>query len=361
MVVGASAGGFQGVAALLRSLPVDFPAAVCIVVHRGPDGPAMLPTLFGGLTALPIRVPNEPEELRPGHVYLAPLDCHLVLSHSSVLSVRGPREHGFRPAVDPLFLSAAEAHGDKVVGVVLSGGLDDGTAGLIAIKKKGGRAIVQNPEEALVPSMPLSAVKNVQVDAVVSASDIGPLLVDLMKPQPGGNLHTRSKRKPTPPKSMEMTGRLTKPVNGTLTAITCPECGGPLWAVNEGRTERFQCHVGHRFGSEALEVLSDHRTENLLWSAVRALREDAELRRRMAERVDKRGLSAIANRWLEEARGSDDRAQHICQLIEKMSGGTTEAIGIASDRTRGPAGRKKTRPAKARRRRSRTIRRNGKS
>ncbi len=321
VVVGASAGGLEAVMQLIRSLPPDFPAAVFIVIHRGAEGPAFLPQLLARDSRLPILIPASIEQIRPGRIYLPPLDCHLLIQDGLVRATRGPRQHGFRPAVDPLFISAARSHGNCVAGVVLSGGLEDGTAGLLAIKRSGGTAIVQNPEEAPVPSMPLSALKNVEVDAVLSASDIGPRLVALTKTRVDRDASAAGQGAATQRKGT-MAKQTTPEPSGErqLTPFTCPNCGGALWDVEDGGLDQYECHVGHRFSAEALKALGNERTENLLWSAVRALKEDAALRRRMAARVNGRGWESMARRWQDDARTSDERAQKIRDLIEAMNG-----------------------------------------
>ncbi len=332
VVVGASAGGLEAVTALVRSFPADFPAAVFIVIHRGAESPAILPMLLRKQSRLPIRVAVQSEEIRAGHIYLPSLDCHLVIEDSHVRSAYGPRQHGFRPAVDPLFVSAANAMGDSVAGVILSGGLDDGTLGLLAIKRRGGVAIVQNPEEALVPSMPLSALKNVEVDAILRASEIAPRLVELI--DTGSNrTESAAGRRPSTGRRSAMAKSSTPRSSGTrkLTPFTCPNCGGALWEVEEGNLDQYECHVGHRFGSEALKAFGDDRTENILWAAVRALQEDSMLRRRMAARATSRGMHTMARRWLNDAEKSGLRSRQVRELIEAMSGGRDDETVARED------------------------------
>ncbi len=349
VVVGASAGGLEAVSRLLRSLPPDFPAAVFVVIHRGPDGPAILPALLEQQTRLPVRVATQSERILAGHVYLPPLDCHLLIDDSRVLATHGPRQNGFRPAVDPLFISAANSQGDCVAGVVLSGALDDGTAGLLAIKRLGGIAIVQSPDEALVPSMPLNALKNVEVDAVLPAAEIGPRLVQLIQADLARKASAARPRPPTRQKGMMAKSSTPEPTgNHKLTPFTCPECGGALWEVEEGTLDQYECHVGHRFGAEGLKALADDRTENILWSAVRALQENAMLRRRMAAHANHRGMDVMAKRWLDDAEEFGTNARDVRALIEAMNDGRDDETVARDDVRRTQARRQARRRARAR-------------
>lgn len=180
VVVGASAGGLEAMKELVGKLPRNFPASVFIVWHTAPDAPGVLPKILAAAGGeLPVANARNCEQIQPGRIYVAPPDHHLLIERGFVLLSRGPKENRFRPAVDPLFRSAAQAYGPRVAGVILSGGLDDGTAGLLAVKQQGGTAIVQDPAEALYPSMPQSAMKHVAVDYCLPAAAIASLLVRL--------------------------------------------------------------------------------------------------------------------------------------------------------------------------------------
>ena len=179
VVVGASAGGIEALRTLVGGLPAEFSAPVCIVMHTAPLSPGVLDNILSRAGRLPASNARMGERLRPGRIYVAPPDCHLLVEPGVLRVTKGPKENRFRPAIDPLFRSAAQVHGPAAIGVILTGNLDDGTAGLWAIKQLGGTAVVQDPQEALFPSMPRSAIEQVRVDHVVPLSDIAPLLVRL--------------------------------------------------------------------------------------------------------------------------------------------------------------------------------------
>src|SRR5215211_5622395 len=181
IVVGASAGGIEALRVLAGGLPADLPALLFIVLHTSPESPAMLPGILGRSGSLPALSPKDGDRIRPGTIYVAPPDRHLLIEPNLMRVTRGPKENRFRPAIDPLFRSAAQTYGPRVVGVILTGYLDDGTAGLWTVKKLGGMAIVQEPAEALVPFMPLNALRHVQIDYRLRLKEIAPLLVRLTK------------------------------------------------------------------------------------------------------------------------------------------------------------------------------------
>src|SRR3712207_6517545 len=180
VVIGASTGGIEAMKALVAGLPRDFPASVLVVMHTAPHPLGILPEILERAAPLPASNARDWEQIKPGHIYVAPPDYHLLVERTGYIRItQGPRENRFRPAVDPLFRSAALAFGPRVVGVVLTGWLDDGTAGLYAVKQRGGAAVAQHPEDALAPSMPLSAIKHVEVDHILPLNEIAPLLVRL--------------------------------------------------------------------------------------------------------------------------------------------------------------------------------------
>jgi two-component system chemotaxis response regulator CheB len=282
VVVGASAGGVHALIQISETLPAAFPAPVCIVQHIG-GNPSLLPDLLRFRGNNPALHPEDGQALAAGTLYLAPPDRHLLVEGDKVRLTHGPRENHARPAIDPLFRSAALAFGARVIGVVLTGQMDDGSAGLKAIKECGGLAIVQDPASAAEPEMPKSALASVDVDHCVALEEIGPLL-------------TRVVGRPAPAAPPEPPGALVREVainrgNATMemlegvatpSPLTCPECGGGLWEMNETRPPRYRCHTGHAYGALSLGQSQKESTEQSLWATIRGLREREMLLRRMA-------------------------------------------------------------------------------
>jgi two-component system chemotaxis response regulator CheB len=296
VVIGASAGGLQAISAIVAALPASLPACLLVVVHSSPHGGSLLPEILQRVSALPVAFAAEGQRVRHGRVYLAAADRHLLIDGRKLTLGRGPRENGFRPAIDPLFRTAAREFGPRVIGVVLSGGLGDGAYGLNAIKKAGGVAVVQDPQEAIIGGMPLSAMRQVDVDHVLPAADIGRIIEHLVCDVDHEGGSPMSARAPDPDPQLagltdvtDMTARY-----GPPSGLTCPDCGGSLWEIEDGRAVRYQCHVGHQYAADSLDAGQRDTIDNVLWAAVRVLEEHAELKGRLARRAaDSRPRSGI--------------------------------------------------------------------
>jgi two-component system chemotaxis response regulator CheB len=328
IVVGASAGGVQVLQDLMRGLPEDFPAALFVVVHTSASSPGILPQILDRAGPLHAAHPEDREKYKMGRVYVAPPDFHMLLKDNQILVTRGPKENGFRPAVDALFRTAAISHGPRVVGVVLTGGLDDGTVGLIHIKNEGGIAVAQDPEEAVFPSMPRSAVDNVEVDYVLPVAEMPALLARLAtEPLAEGATMRRGNGRPDVAEAGKAVLQEQKSP-GPPTPFTCPECGGALWERRDGKISRFQCHVGHSYTSESLLSGKNDELESVLWGALRALEENAELRWRMARRAAKGppGTQYMQHRYEQQAIEAQQRATVLREAltngkqVKKMAG-----------------------------------------
>jgi two-component system, chemotaxis family, protein-glutamate methylesterase/glutaminase len=230
VVIGASAGGIEAVQQLASRLHPDFPAPICVVLHTSPDSPGLLPSILNRSGRLPAEHARDGVKMHAGRFYIAPADHHLLLEPGMLRLTKGPRENRFRPAVDPLFRTAAQVYGPGAIGVVLSGRLDDGTAGLHVIKRLGGTAVVQHPEDAMFPSMPMNAARHVAVDYCVRIKEMGALLTRLAATP----VHEIA---PPAPADLEVEVRIAKETNaidagleqlGTASSIACPECHGVL-------------------------------------------------------------------------------------------------------------------------------------
>lgn len=272
---------------LVGQLPAGLSAAVVVVQHLAPtsSGPHLVERL-AAVTGLACSLATTGQSLEAGHLYLAPPDRHLLIRDGHLLVTKGPRENNFRPAVDALFRSAAAHHGAAVVGVVLTGLLHDGTAGLEQIKRAGGQAVVQDPLEAEFPSMPESALSNVEVDYVVALAEMGDLLTRLVgkPPRPVGPIPDDIKREAAIAERIVGTTEQVAQL-GTLAPLTCPGCGGNLWQLNEGNVTRFRCHTGHAYTLGALLDDSRRGLEETLWVALRMMEERKNLLRNLTSRA----------------------------------------------------------------------------
>ena len=275
IVVGASAGGLEPVLQLAEQLPAGLEASVFVVIHFPPEGTSVLPRLLnrhGTLTAIH---PTDGQRIEHGHIYVAPPDRHMIVSGNRVDLVRGPQENGYRPSIDVLMRSAARQFGQRVIGVVLSGTLDDGTAGLLYIKRHGGVAIAQDPGEAMYPGMPRSAIDNVAVDHVLSVREMGPLILELVRAPVEADRSVPDERMEFEAKTAAFDADLlhVDQRQGTPATFTCPHCHGTLWETQDNDLLRYRCRVGHAFSPDALFAAEAESVETALWEALRALEE----------------------------------------------------------------------------------------
>lgn len=319
MVVGASAGGIEALRRLCAGLPPGLPAAVLVVLHVSPRSPSLLAEVLGRNAGLPVRAARDGEDILPGRVYVAPPDRHLLVAGGRLSLTQGPRENWHRPAIDPLFRSAARLGGPRVAGIVLSGSLDDGTAGLAAVKACGGVAIVQTPEEALFPDMPLNAIRSVDVDHCLPVAGIAELLSRLAgEAVEDGRPPCREVEAIQAEMEAGMTVDEVRRKLGKIGApasIRCPECSGPIWEIDDPRVLRYRCEVGHAFTAQSLESGQAELVERALWSAVSALEEKAAVSRRISDRSRTQHLDAIAELHEGRARRAEAEAENIRRAL----------------------------------------------
>jgi two-component system, chemotaxis family, protein-glutamate methylesterase/glutaminase len=315
VVIGASAGGVEALARLVRGFPPELPAAVIVVLHLPAGGRSVLPAILARAGGLPATVPHDGERPERGHIYVAPPDRHLLLVGQQMRLTGGPRENGHRPAIDPLFRSAARTYGARVVAVVLSGNLDDGAAGSRLVKERGGMVLVQDPEDALYPDMPASAAAVTDVDALVPMANMaGRICAALEEPLPKTDEHVIGRE--TGDEEEELAAAELA-LDGQPTELSCPECGGPLWERSEGPLVRFACRVGHVFSPESLIEQHGKELERALWSAQRNLEERADLYRRMARRA--RAKSVLQKRFLDRSASAERHAAAVQDAIVKLT------------------------------------------
>jgi two-component system chemotaxis response regulator CheB len=276
--VGASAGGVDALIRLVRQLPADFPAAICVVLHVPSSGRSLLAPILNRQTEMKVVEAREEAELVPGLIYVAPNDRHLMLDDGHLRLDRGPKENGVRPAVDPMLRTLAVSFGPQAIAVILSGALGDGSIGAVAVREAGGAVIVQDPEDATVPSMPESALRAIgHADAVLQASDIGQALRDMV-----GEPRVRETTVMAPVD--QVYGESPVRPEGAPSPFTCPECNGSLWEIKDGQAVRYTCRVGHSYSEDAMVVEQGSAVEAALWAALEALEERAEFLGRVADR-----------------------------------------------------------------------------
>ena len=325
-MIGASAGGIEALREVAHRLPADLEAAVFVVVHLPEGAKSTLPEILARSGALPAMHAQDGRGIERGRIYVAPPDHHLLLEAGERMRVaRGPYHNRHRPAVDPLFTSAALAYGPRVVGVVLSGTLDDGTAGLARIKRAGGIAIVQDPATAAYSGMPENAIAHVPMDRTVPITELAAAIESSVRERvaPTAPVGERVQRW-----DMEFEGdigaRTEMEAIGKPSVYACPECHGALWEFDEEGILQFRCRVGHSFTSEGLLSEHDSDLEATLWAALRSLEENVSLRRRLARRMRHRKMAGMAERYDAKASVSEKHAATLRQVLTSESGPTAK-------------------------------------
>lgn len=316
IVIGGSSGATGPLKGILGGFPVDLPAAVFVILHIPARSTGILATVASAAGRLPVREAEDGMPIERGHVYLGAPDHHMILADGHIRLGRGPRENMVRPAIDPLFRSAAISYGPRVIGLVLSGLLSDGAAGLNAIKRCGGMALVQDPADAIADEMPLRAMEATTVDLSIPAARLGDILSDLAREAAGPSL-------PIPPEirievdiaageriDSQILKRIADP-----SALTCPGCGGVLSIVRDGRPLRFRCQVGHAYTADIVAKEQEGHVDEALRVALRIIEERAELVHRMAEEGRQTGRRAVAEMYDDRAREYRDYAETLRRAV----------------------------------------------
>jgi two-component system chemotaxis response regulator CheB len=316
VVIGGSAGAIAALRELFAGLPRDLPAAVFVVVHISPESPALLADALARTATMPVHSARDGMAVKHGEIVVAPPDRHLLLQDGVVRLNHGPRENRHRPAIDALFRSAAVAYEERVIGIVLSGMLDDGAAGLWAVKRRGGVAMVQDPDKAEHPDMPRNAMEATAVDFFGApreiAARVSALAGQAARPAatPAPDLKYEADMEVEQQSEMDKLDRL-----GERTPFTCPECGGTMWELDENGNPRFRCHVGHAYSLRTLAAEQTMRVEAALWAALRSLEENERLSRRMATDAGRRGNKQSERYHEESAAASAVHAEALRDML----------------------------------------------
>ncbi|MCC9138637.1 chemotaxis protein CheB [Pontibacter silvestris] len=319
IVIGTSAGGMQALCKLLVNIPDGLPAAIFIVQHLSVDSSApFLVQRLSQYTTLNCKVAEHEATIEPGTIYMAPADRHLLVNNEKMLVVRGPRENQFRPGIDPLFRSAAAYFGVNAIGLILTGFMSDGVLGMEFIKRSGGTTLVQEPQDAEFPALPLNVIRQVAADYVVPLDEMGALLADLT--------HKEVSESVTVPADIRQEAQTAERImtNSTMTSIqdleeagnrspySCPECGGGLWDLSQpGTIMRYRCHSGHAYSKETLLLGMDNHLEETLWVALRTLEERRNILLNMSQGETDKGN----RRWTTI---QEERAEEMKTHIERL-------------------------------------------
>jgi two-component system, chemotaxis family, protein-glutamate methylesterase/glutaminase len=319
LAIGASAGGVEALVFLAQNLPRDFPAAVLVTVHISAEAGSVLDEVLDRAGPLSATFANEHDRLRKGHIYIAPADRHLIVEGERLVLGRGARENNSRPAIDPMLRSTAVCCGPRTVAAILTGTLNDGASGLWAVDKCGGITVVQDPHDAEFSEMPMNALGRVRPDHVVSLAAMPKLLTSLAS-EPAGDAMPI-------PATLEFETNVAKGKNSSIdemdrigrrSALTCPDCHGAMWEIDEGDLTRFRCHVGHTYVAERLTFALDENLRRALGSALRALEERRSLTRRLEKQAGQNNQRHLAVSWARKAHEIDQELETIRSSIVRL-------------------------------------------
>jgi two-component system, chemotaxis family, protein-glutamate methylesterase/glutaminase len=306
IVIAASRGALPVLKVLVTNLAPNLAATICIVMHIGRHR-SILPELLSRWGPLEAIHPSNGEAVERGRIYVAPPDRHMVLRDGTLRLLDTATENFARPAADPLFRSAAAEYTTRAVGVVLSGDLDDGAAGLAAIRARGGYAVVQDPDDCEAPSMPRSAIAAAGSDAIATRDGLSQVLHDAVMGAGRSKEHDMTNLPELDREARIAERGLATPDDldqiGERSPLTCPSCNGTLWRMRDDRPLRYRCHTGHAFSALSLEEASAQETDHAIWSAIRAVHERmifARERQQWAHRVGSESDVALEQARIEE-------------------------------------------------------------
>lgn len=361
VVIGTSAGGVEALQQIFKRIPPDTPASFFVVMHVPPHVPSFLSEVLFRSGRLPAIAVHGPMTFKHGRIYVAPADHHLILDKTRVSVNKGPRENWSRPSIDVLFRSAARSHGPRVIGVVLTGFLDDGSAGLAAIKQEGGITMVQDPEDAVHSDMPRNAMETVDVDHCLPLSRIPDAILDVVaapaEPRRAGRV-TKEVDMEAELAKVQGNGRAMLDKIGEPSTFTCPECAGPLWELRDDKLTRFRCQVGHAYSAVSILTAQQDVVERALWVALGAMQSRIALWRRLADRMKSPHLQKIAQFYRSKEQQEQRDIQELREILTRN--GDTKApregsprrvfaASAGSEATRRPGRRTRTRGRSRRR------------
>lgn len=318
IVIGASTGGVNVLKQIVKDLPPNLDASIFIVWHMSPDLRGILPEVLNKLNTIVALSPSDKDTILPNRIYVAPPDHHMLIEGDLIRITRGPKENRFRPAVDPLFRSAAHSHGKLVIGVILTGALDDGTAGLWRIKFNGGLTIVQDPADAEVSSMPESALREVEIDYCVATTELAPLLVRLCHEnmenvmEPITDDKTQIEIDIAAEKNALEIGVMDL---GILSPFACPDCHGVLTKIKEGKIIRFRCHTGHAYSADTLMAVLSEKIEDSMYEAIRGSEETIMLLNNLGDHYADENQTKIASVYFKKAKEAEAFSKVLLKLV----------------------------------------------
>jgi two-component system chemotaxis response regulator CheB len=323
LMLGASAGGIEAICKFLGSLPTNLNITIIVTIHLPSSGVSLLERVLARCAPYPVLTGIDELEYKTNHIYLSPVDQHLLIDDSKIHLTTGPKINRFRPSIDIAFKSAAINCGERIIGVLFTGLLWDGVQGLNSIKENGGVTIVQDPDEAVYPDLPLNALAQGIGDHILPIKKIARLVTQLAKKE----LPSSKKNKKLPAADLidvnttliGSEGAQTYPDYldkiGKITAFTCPDCSGTLWEIRNNKTSNYRCRIGHQYNLESLLHSQTDSLENILWSAIRALEESHNLSKKIAEECLERKLINSAKVYFDKAEKANQNAQKIRKLL----------------------------------------------
>ncbi len=315
VVIGASAGGLDALVEMVQTIQKGLDVAYCIVLHLSRKGIGdFVVHRLTNVTALHCSLVVNGAPIKRDNIYIARPNQHMLVKDNHFILGAGPEENRFRPSVDVLFRSAAVAYSSHAVGIILSGMLDDGTSGMWAIKRSGGTCIVQDPNQAEYPEMPLSVINNMQVDHVASLEEIGALVAEIVKHKKGGkkpvpkDVIAESKIAETTAVGIDVIEKL-----ADTSVFACPDCGGNLWSMKDDTIKRYRCHIGHAYTERDLIIKQSETASATLWVALRMMEERKHLLKKMEIDYKKKGYKSLS---ANNAEKQDGMQLHIDKLKE---------------------------------------------